>query len=65
MARRTTMAFVRGVGSLVDLGGTSYKRTPIRIVKKGDFAADRRAMARDGRTAVRHVLTSERKKSLG
>lgn len=47
MPKRDKRAFLRGVGSVMDLGGTTHRRPRFVRLKKGGFASDRRALARD------------------
>jgi len=55
MAGNSARAFARGVGSIADIGGTNYKKSPVVVVKRGDLASDQRAIARDLRAVIRRT----------
>lgn len=49
---RSRRAVTKGVGSLADIGGSTFKRTPVRASKRGDFSTDQKAISRDFRVAI-------------
>lgn len=59
---RSRRTFVRGLGSIMDIGGTNYKKSPVYVVKRGSLASDRRAIARDVNRAVRSVTSTPKTK---
>lgn len=58
---RSHRALLHGAGSIMDIGGTNYKKTGLLVVKKGSLASDQRAIAGDFRKAMRKVVTEPRK----
>lgn len=71
MVSRTTTSFLHGVGSLIDVGGTTFKRARLRTVRRGDYGTDRRALRQDVKVVIsavemersgkKRVTTSNRK----
>jgi len=57
MASRTTISFLAGVGSLIDVGGTTFKRTRLRTVRKGNHGTDHRALKQDFKVVIGAVET--------
>ena len=62
MKDRDSASFLRGMGSVLDLGGTTYRRAPLKSVRKGSPAADQRALAKDVKVAVRSISSGTRRR---
>jgi hypothetical protein len=56
MASRSARSARKGVGSLMDVGGTSYKARPINVVIRGGLSSDQRAIGKDFRVAITKVV---------
>lgn len=63
MASRSSRARAKGVGSLVDVGGTGYRSgKSIWVSRRGSLVTDQRAIGKDFRVAITKVVDQDPKR---